>query len=206
MVDSLDEAIEHINHYSSQHTEAIITTDLDAARRFTAQIDSSAVMVNASTRFNDGGEFGLGAEIGISTDKFHARGPCGVKELTSYKYVVYGDGPHSSDELARSRRARQGGNVGWRRSESGGSRKFAKRDGIGRRAHRARGPIAAGTAARRTAAPRPPPKPREKVIAYDFKRPERVGKEQMRALQTLHEGFGRNFGARCRPCCAASSK
>ncbi len=92
VVDSLDEAIEHINHYSSQHTEAIVTSDLDAARRFTALVDSSAVMVNASTRFNDGGEFGLGAEIGISTDKFHARGPCGVKELTSYKYVVYGDG------------------------------------------------------------------------------------------------------------------
>ena len=62
------------------------------ARRFVAEVDSAAVMVNASTRFNDGGEFGLGAEIGISTDKFHARGPCGVKELTSYKYVVYGDG------------------------------------------------------------------------------------------------------------------
>ncbi len=92
VVDSLDEAIGHINHYSSQHTEAIVTSDLDAARRFTALVDSSAVMVNASTRFNDGGEFGLGAEIGISTDKFHARGPCGVKELTSYKYVVYGDG------------------------------------------------------------------------------------------------------------------
>ncbi len=92
IVDSLDEAIEHINRYSSQHTEAIITTDLGAARQFAARIDSSAVMVNASTRFNDGGEFGLGAEIGISTDKFHARGPCGINELTSYKYVVYGSG------------------------------------------------------------------------------------------------------------------
>lgn len=92
VVDSLDEAIEHINRYSSQHTEAIVTKDLDAARQFTARIDSSAVMVNASTRFNDGGEFGLGAEIGISTDKFHARGPCGLAELTSYKYVVYGAG------------------------------------------------------------------------------------------------------------------
>ena len=90
MVDSLDEAIEHINRYGSQHTEAIVTRDLDAARQFAARVDSSAVMVNASTRFNDGGEFGLGAEIGISTDKFHARGPCGLKELTSYKYVVYG--------------------------------------------------------------------------------------------------------------------
>lgn len=92
VVGSLDEAIEHINRYGSQHTEAIVTRDLDAARQFTARIDSSAVMVNASTRFNDGGEFGLGAEIGISTDKFHARGPCGINELTSYKYVVYGAG------------------------------------------------------------------------------------------------------------------
>jgi glutamate-5-semialdehyde dehydrogenase len=92
VVDSLDEAIEHINRYSSQHTEAIVTRDLEAARQFAKRIDSSAVMINASTRLNDGGEFGLGAEIGISTDKFHARGPCGVKELTSYKYVVYGTG------------------------------------------------------------------------------------------------------------------
>jgi glutamate-5-semialdehyde dehydrogenase len=92
VVNSLDEAIEHINRYSSQHTEAIVTRDLDAARQFAARIDSSAVMINASTRFNDGGEFGLGAEIGISTDKFHARGPCGINELTCYKYVVYGKG------------------------------------------------------------------------------------------------------------------
>ena len=92
VVDSLDEAIRHINRCSSQHTEAIVTRDLFAAREFAARIDSSAVMVNASTRFNDGGQFGLGAEIGISTDKLHARGPCGVKELTSYKYVVYGSG------------------------------------------------------------------------------------------------------------------
>ena len=92
VVDSLDEAIEHINRYGSQHTEAIVTRDLDSARRFAARIDSSAVMINASTRFNDGGQFGLGAEIGISTDKFHARGPCGIDELTSYKYVVHGNG------------------------------------------------------------------------------------------------------------------
>lgn len=92
VVDSLDEAIAHINHYGSRHTDAIVTCDLAAARRFTKGVDSSAVMVNASTRFNDGGEFGLGAEIGISTDRFHARGPCGLKELTSYKYVVYGEG------------------------------------------------------------------------------------------------------------------
>jgi glutamate-5-semialdehyde dehydrogenase len=92
VVESLDEAVRHINRYSSQHTEAIITNDLAAAREFTARIDSAAVMVNASTRFHDGGQFGLGAEIGISTDKLHARGPCGAKELTSYKYVVYGEG------------------------------------------------------------------------------------------------------------------
>jgi glutamate-5-semialdehyde dehydrogenase len=86
------EAIEHINRYGSHHTDAIITADLAAARQFTAAVDSAAVMVNASTRFNDGGEFGFGAEIGISTDKFHARGPCGLRELTSYKYIVYGNG------------------------------------------------------------------------------------------------------------------
>jgi glutamate-5-semialdehyde dehydrogenase len=92
VVPSLDEAITHINRYGSRHTDAIVTRSLDASRRFTARVDSAAVMVNASTRFNDGGEFGLGAEIGISTDKFHARGPCGIKELTSYKYLVHGAG------------------------------------------------------------------------------------------------------------------
>ena len=92
IVDSLAEAIEHINRYSDGHTETVITKDVQSARQFTTQIDSSAVLVNASTRFNDGGQFGLGAEIGISTDKFHARGPCGIKELTTYKYIVYGDG------------------------------------------------------------------------------------------------------------------
>jgi glutamate-5-semialdehyde dehydrogenase len=92
IVDSIEEAIAHINRYGSKHTDAIVTTDLAAARLFTSAVDSSAVIVNASTRFNDGAQFGLGAEIGISTDKFHARGPCGIKELTSYKYVVYGDG------------------------------------------------------------------------------------------------------------------
>src|SRR5207248_8357460 len=92
VVNDLDEAIAHIGRYGSGHTEAILTNDLSAARRFTAEVDSSAVMVNASTRFNDGGGLGLGEEIGISTDKFHARGPCGLLELTSYKYVVYGEG------------------------------------------------------------------------------------------------------------------
>jgi len=92
VVRDLEEAIEHISRYGSGHTEAIVATDWNAIRRFTAAVDSSAVMVNASTRFNDGYEFGLGAEIGISTDKIHARGPCGLQELTSYKYIVYGDG------------------------------------------------------------------------------------------------------------------
>lgn len=92
VVGSIDEAITHINQFGSHHTDAIVTRDLAASRKFTSAVDSAAVMVNASTRFNDGGEFGLGAEIGISTDKFHARGPCGLKELTTYKYVVMGDG------------------------------------------------------------------------------------------------------------------
>ena len=92
VVDDVEQAIEHIETHSSHHTDAIVTNDLTAAGRFTAAVDSAAVMVNASTRFHDGGELGLGAEIGISTDKFHARGPCGLVELTSYKYIVYGDG------------------------------------------------------------------------------------------------------------------
>jgi glutamate-5-semialdehyde dehydrogenase len=92
VVDSVDQATDHINQYGSHHTDAIVTSDLTAADRFTARVDSSAVMVNASTRFNDGGVFGLGAEIGISTDKFHARGPCGLRELTTYKYIVRGNG------------------------------------------------------------------------------------------------------------------
>lgn len=92
VVDGLTEAIDHIENYGSHHTESIVTNDLSAANRFTAEVDSAAVIVNASTRFNDGGEFGLGAEIGISTDKFHARGPCGLRELTSYKWVAHGSG------------------------------------------------------------------------------------------------------------------
>jgi glutamate-5-semialdehyde dehydrogenase len=92
VVAGLEEAIAHINEHGSKHTDAIVTRDLQSARRFTAEVDSAAVMVNASTRFHDGFELGLGAEIGISTDKFHARGPCGLLELTSYKYVIYGDG------------------------------------------------------------------------------------------------------------------
>ena len=92
VVDSLDDAIEHINRYSSAHTEAIITGDLAAAERFVACVDSSSVMVNASTRFSDGGEYGLGAEVGISTDKLHARGPMGAEDLTTYKWIVTGNG------------------------------------------------------------------------------------------------------------------
>jgi glutamate-5-semialdehyde dehydrogenase len=92
IVDSLDEAIDHVNRYGSRHTDSIVTTDVLAAERFAARVDTAVVMVNASTRFNDGGELGLGAEIGISTDKLHARGPCGTRELTTYKYVVLGSG------------------------------------------------------------------------------------------------------------------
>src|SRR6478752_5512487 len=92
VVPDLDAAIEHIRRYSSQHTEAIVTEEQSAARRFTAAVDSAAVLVNASTRFTDGGEFGFGAEIGISTQKLHARGPMGLPEMTSTKYVVTGDG------------------------------------------------------------------------------------------------------------------
>ncbi|MDQ7986381.1 glutamate-5-semialdehyde dehydrogenase [Pseudomonas sp. G34] len=92
VVDSLDAAIEHINTYGSQHTDAIITENFSDARRFLTEVDSSSVMVNASTRFADGFEYGLGAEIGISTDKLHARGPVGLLGLTSEKYVVFGDG------------------------------------------------------------------------------------------------------------------
>ncbi|MBN9117578.1 MAG: glutamate-5-semialdehyde dehydrogenase [Planctomycetes bacterium] len=92
VVADLAEAAAHIATFGSHHTDAIVTRDLNAARQFTRQVDSAAVMVNASTRFNDGFELGLGAEIGISTDRFHARGPCGLRELTTYKYVVTGDG------------------------------------------------------------------------------------------------------------------
>ena len=92
VVDGLDQAIEHINHYSSRHTDCIVTESITHARRFITEVDSSSVMVNASTRFADGFEYGLGAEIGISTDKIHARGPVGLEGLTSQKYVVFGDG------------------------------------------------------------------------------------------------------------------
>ena len=92
IVGGLDEAMEHIARYGSQHTDAIVTEDLGRARRFLAEVDSSSVMVNASTRFADGYEYGLGAEIGISTDKFHARGPVGLEGLTSQKFIVIGDG------------------------------------------------------------------------------------------------------------------
>jgi glutamate-5-semialdehyde dehydrogenase len=92
VVDGVDAAIEHINTYGTGHTEAIVTTDLAAAQRFTERVDAAAVMVNASTAFTDGEQFGFGAEIGISTQKLHARGPMGLPELTSTKWIVYGDG------------------------------------------------------------------------------------------------------------------
>ena len=92
VVDSMDEALEHIRNYGSGHSEAIITEDYSAAMRFLDEVDAAAVYVNASTQFTDGGQFGLGAEVGISTQKFHARGPMGLRELTSYKWVIMGNG------------------------------------------------------------------------------------------------------------------
>lgn len=92
VVKDIEEAINHINHYSTKHSESIITKDYQNAQKFLNEVDSSCVYVNASTRFTDGGEFGLGAEIGISTQKLHARGPMGLKELTTTKYVIYGNG------------------------------------------------------------------------------------------------------------------
>jgi len=92
VVGSLKETIDWVNTYGTGHSEAIITNDKEAAERFLKEVDAAAIYHNASTRFTDGFEFGLGAEIGISTDKIHARGPMGLKELTSYKYLVYGDG------------------------------------------------------------------------------------------------------------------
>jgi glutamate-5-semialdehyde dehydrogenase len=92
IVADVDEAISHINTYSSQHTESIVTEDYTRAQQFLREVDSSSVMINASTRFADGFEYGLGAEIGISTDKLHARGPVGLEGLTSQKYIVLGDG------------------------------------------------------------------------------------------------------------------
>jgi glutamate-5-semialdehyde dehydrogenase len=92
VIDDVEQAIEHINHYSSQHSETIVTDHYQRAMDFIRQVDSSSVMVNASTRFADGFEYGLGAEIGISTDKIHARGPVGLEGLTSQKFVVLGSG------------------------------------------------------------------------------------------------------------------
>ena len=92
IVDSVDEAIAHINHYNTGHSEAIITKDYENAQKFLNEVDAAVVYVNASTRFTDGFEFGFGAEIGISTQKLHARGPMGLPALTSTKYIIYGDG------------------------------------------------------------------------------------------------------------------
>ena len=92
VVDSLDEALEHIERYGTGADEAIVTEDYSAAMRFLNEVDAACVYVNASTRFTDGGQFGLGAEVGISTQKMHARGPLGVKELTTYKWIIFGSG------------------------------------------------------------------------------------------------------------------
>jgi len=92
VVESLDEAIDHINQYGTGHSEAIVSENYSNVRRFLAEVDAAAVYANASTRFTDGGVFGLGAEMGISTQKLHARGPMGLKELTTSKFVIYGDG------------------------------------------------------------------------------------------------------------------
>ena len=92
IVDTLEEAVEHIYKYSTGHSECIVTESMDRANEFMDRVDSAAVYVNASTRFTDGGEFGFGAEIGISTQKLHARGPIGLPELQSFKYKVYGTG------------------------------------------------------------------------------------------------------------------
>ena len=92
VVESLAEAVAHINKYGSHHSDAIVTADSAAAEKFLGEVDSATVYWNASTRFTDGGEFGFGAEIGISTDKLHARGPMGLEELTSYKYLIRGSG------------------------------------------------------------------------------------------------------------------
>ena len=92
VVDSLEEAIEHVNRYGTRHSEAIVSGSAEAAARFANEVDAAVVYTNASTRFTDGFEFGMGAEIGNSTQKLHARGPIGMRELTTYKYVVRGDG------------------------------------------------------------------------------------------------------------------
>ena len=92
VVEDLDAATDHIARYGSGHTEAIVTTDAEAAERFASKVDSAIVLINASTQFADGGEFGFGGEIGISTDRLHARGPVGAEQLTTFKYVVRGDG------------------------------------------------------------------------------------------------------------------
>ena len=92
VVDSIEQAIEHIAQYGSNHTDAIVSEDVRHIQQFVRDVDSSSVMVNTTTRFSDGGEYGLGAEVGISTDKLHARGPMGVRDLTTYKWVVTGSG------------------------------------------------------------------------------------------------------------------
>src|SRR5438105_10661204 len=101
VVGSLEEAVEHFNRFGTNHTDAIVTEDYEAARRFVQLVDAAAVMVNASTRFTDGAELGMGAEIGISTQKLHARGPMALPELTTYKFVVHGAGQVREDPPPR---------------------------------------------------------------------------------------------------------
>ena len=100
-VSSIDEAIAHINHYNTKHSEAIITNNYTHAQKFLDEIDAAVVYVNASTRFTDGGEFGLGCEMGISTQKLHARGPMGLAELCSYKYIIHGSGQTRGGSAAK---------------------------------------------------------------------------------------------------------
>ena len=122
MVDSLDAAVAHIRRYGTGHTEAIVTDSAAAAREFVARVDAAAVMVNASTRFTDGGEFGFGAEIGISTQKLHARGPMGLPELTSTKYVVTGDGHTLTASSTAGRRHQPDARVAPRQAPDRGQR------------------------------------------------------------------------------------
>ena len=109
VVDSPNDAIEHIERYGSHHSDCIVTRDEEPAERFLSEVDSATVYWNASTRFTDGGEFGFGAEIGISTDKLHARGPMGLEELTTYKYLIRGTGPGAEIRLRASRQRFRGG-------------------------------------------------------------------------------------------------
>ena len=150
VVDDVDDAIAHIRRWSSGHTEAIVTRDLPTSQRFIARVDSAAVMVNASTRFTDGAEFGFGAEIGISTQKLHARGPMGLPELTSTKWIVTGDGQIRRLAAARPDRA------GRTRRSSGGADRGPSGGGAGGRARTRAAGSATAERSRTPHQPRPP--------------------------------------------------